>query len=851
MKGFLSISSLSGMRKAILDNFVIGGGKSNYAFVLSKICSLTSSVTDNTFIHNVTAASKHGRGFLACPSSSTFASSASVANYARPYSNCSIFSILNNQKQIIMNKKLLKMMLVAVGMVAGTVFYCPMSANAQNKRILNSQDYEAATTTDWTSPNGKSTLATNDETYGNYAKLEVSGSGNRSAYKSVTFDKELNGYTDPTMTENGYVIEFDMRIQSGNVNNRSLSQFIVPTEGPNLATNTTYSGTKYVFSLSQPTRNANSISTTWYINDLTNSSENTVTLSNSKWYHYIFVVTSKTTTYTIKDGETELKSGSLNITTEELPIIKGFFTLLGRGYGFTYFDNLSIYDYVKEVIANVPTITLTKVNGKARTYTITYTDGETLHYMLPGETEYTEVSTGNSIEVTTSESGELVAYTTNGESQSANVTETVDASEIALNVPTSALTNLGEGYEKEYTISIDNSNILLTPTASLCYVFTSEDGKTSDAVNISNGGKINMSEAGTYVITASAEGYTSSSITIKNDVAYTATNEFDFAGMTADDFADTNIWQQGEDPNNKWGWSTSNPCTKFELQNISENANIAINGISLFTNRIPTFYIGKGLMAPYDLIEGPNSNYGPIKLQNTQKGQMAVYTYLNNYGKNTLVTVQSADAVYNLYRYSDMLANIKVYSPTDMLTAKIGNAMYATYVTVSKTTVPASVKAYTVKANAEKTGIELSEIAAGTVIPANTALLLHAAEGTYDFTVSTEDAATIENNALVPATTDVTATGNEYALTKQDGKVGFAQVEAGVVIPAGKAYLVVDNSDESAAKFFSFDNGEVTGINNVNTVDADNNAYYTLQGLKTQKPVKGMYIHNGKKVILK
>lgn len=185
-------------------------------------------------------------------------------------------------------------------------------------------------------------------------------------------------------------------------------------------------------------------------------------------------------------------------------------------------------------------------------------------------------------------------------------------------------------------------------------------------------------------------------------------------------------------------------------------------------------------------------------------------------------------------------------------TVKVTSAEYATFVTTDYNMVaPSTVKTYAVKANAEKTGIELSEIAAGTVIPANTALLLHAAEGTYDFTVSTEDAATIENNALVPATTDVTATGNEYALTKQDGKVGFAQVEAGVVIPAGKAYLVVDNSDESAAKFFSFDNGEVTGINNVNTVDADNNAYYTLQGLKTQKPVKGMYIHNGKKVILK
>ena len=44
---------------------------------------------------------------------------------------------------------------------------------------------------------------------------------------------------------------------------------------------------------------------------------------------------------------------------------------------------------------------------------------------------------------------------------------------------------------------------------------------------------------------------------------------------------------------------------------------------------------------------------------------------------------------------------------------------------------------------------------------------------------------------------------------------------------------------------------ETTGIselkNNSNT-DAD---YYTLQGVKVAKPVKGIYIHQGKKVIVK
>ena len=83
--------------------------------------------------------------------------------------------------------------------------------------------------------------------------------------------------------------------------------------------------------------------------------------------------------------------------------------------------------------------------------------------------------------------------------------------------------------------------------------------------------------------------------------------------------------------------------------------------------------------------------------------------------------------------------------------------------------------------------------------------------------------------------------------TLSDGKVGFALVAKGVVIPAGKAYLSVPKA--SGAKFFGLD-GEATGINSVKTAKADG-AYYTLEGVKTTKPVKGLYIHNGKKIVVK
>ena len=47
------------------------------------------------------------------------------------------------------------------------------------------------------------------------------------------------------------------------------------------------------------------------------------------------------------------------------------------------------------------------------------------------------------------------------------------------------------------------------------------------------------------------------------------------------------------------------------------------------------------------------------------------------------------------------------------------------------------------------------------------------------------------------------------------------------------------------------DGNEVTGIKELETEDLKNDKYYNLQGIEVAHPVKGVYIHNGKKVIVK
>lgn len=183
-------------------------------------------------------------------------------------------------------------------------------------------------------------------------------------------------------------------------------------------------------------------------------------------------------------------------------------------------------------------------------------------------------------------------------------------------------------------------------------------------------------------------------------------------------------------------------------------------------------------------------------------------------------------------------------------TVSVSEAGFATYGTTNNVVVPEdeNVKVMTVKVNDDNSTITLKEIPAKTVIPANTGILVKAPAGNHDFVVTSDKGETLAYNDLKAATEDVTSVDDKFfALTKLGEKVGFALVEKDVVIPAGKAYLSVPRA--SGAKFFGLD-GEATGINSVKTAKADG-AYYTLEGVKTTKPVKGLYIHNGKKIVVK
>ena len=134
-------------------------------------------------------------------------------------------------------------------------------------------------------------------------------------------------------------------------------------------------------------------------------------------------------------------------------------------------------------------------------------------------------------------------------------------------------------------------------------------------------------------------------------------------------------------------------------------------------------------------------------------------------------------------------------------------------------------------------------------IPAGKAVILKSSSATIALTpASTTE--TLEGNELQGTATSITNPGNAYVLNKTaTNGVGFYKLSSTGTIGANKAYLTYSGASQ-ARSFFGFD--ETTGIEmpTAEVIDADG-VVYDLQGRRVAQPTKGLYIVNGKKVIIK
>lgn len=152
----------------------------------------------------------------------------------------------------------------------------------------------------------------------------------------------------------------------------------------------------------------------------------------------------------------------------------------------------------------------------------------------------------------------------------------------------------------------------------------------------------------------------------------------------------------------------------------------------------------------------------------------------------------------------------------------------------------------------------------GMYIPAKTPVIVKA-EGikTYPLAISTSDANAPTTNLLKGAAEDgkFTAEANYYyyklAYDNFTAKTGlgfyWGAAEGGAFkMKAGKAYLAVEKTVAQGAQKFSLE-GNATGIEAVEQANEANRVVYTLDGRRVmnEKLAKGLYIINGKKVLVK
>ena len=299
--------------------------------------------------------------------------------------------------------------------------------------------------------------------------------------------------------------------------------------------------------------------------------------------------------------------------------------------------------------------------------------------------------------------------------------------------------------------------------------------------------------------------------------------------------------------------SKYNPYTVAEVLDLtSEKTDVYVegyivgyvSGTSSFTSTIGSNMNSNWAIAD-DKEETAFANVIPVQISGT--------TTQNNYGLTNHPELIGAKVLImgNITGYFGKngvknLGEINVKVPVTVTSA--GLATFAFSSRLDFTNVE-NLEAYIAKE--ESSAIKLHKV---NKVPAGTGVLLRAKNGATDFEVPVATTADdVTDNLFVRGTGAAVESGSgpyNYVLGKHNGEVGFYKA-GGMTVATDKAYLQTTIS--SAHIFIDFENMGVTGVNEITNTNLTNNTneFYNLAGQRVAKPTKGLYIVNGRKVIVK
>ena len=355
------------------------------------------------------------------------------------------------------------------------------------------------------------------------------------------------------------------------------------------------------------------------------------------------------------------------------------------------------------------------------------------------------------------------------------------------------------------------------------------------------------------------DGTTTSEIFALTQAQYVpdyATLPFEFDGGRADIEETNGLTQDGLDSD--YG---SSPYLKFNSTN---------DYVILKINEIP------GTLT-FD-IKGNSFSGGTFTVQTSADGvtytDLQTYTELGNTQNKTFDLTSDVRYIRWIYTYKAngnvALGNITLGNTSMAVTIAAActdgkGKYYGTFSSSSAFVVPENLTVSEIGIDDEgKMNVQNYE--SGAVVPANTGVMVSATSyGNFKLDKSSEAGTSVldDDNALRP-TGDNEISANDmgtkdpnclyYRLTMHGGtKLGFwwgAENGGTFGVAANKAYMVVPDSS-AAREGFAFDEDSTTGISNVNVNENVNGSVFDLQGRKVSTPGKGLYIVNGKKVVIK
>ena len=302
-------------------------------------------------------------------------------------------------------------------------------------------------------------------------------------------------------------------------------------------------------------------------------------------------------------------------------------------------------------------------------------------------------------------------------------------------------------------------------------------------------------------------------------------------------------------------------------------------------NQGQTYYLMSGALKKID----NGRAYNPSDLTNTShnkyEGTLPKFDFVNNNNTDTYfgpeLPVTGDAAMWILEKVDD--TNYFGVKPSTNMRGRDGK-YYTTLYVDFPFEIKGDVVAYTIEGvnakNAE--GYYFAKVKKlaqqGDIVPAQTAVVLECnstnpadnqllPQGDEKFNPSNNRLCGTFFGATINGLTVKDGTGVERNVTRDNirafnintndsrNPIGFYKVKNDVAnIPGNKAFLVLTSTEAQAKGFvLEFEDGETTGIETIEDTkqNTEDGVYYDLQGRRVENPTRGVYIVNGKKVVIK